>query len=88
LSYQRELAMGDVLIRDVPDDVRERLKRQAAAEKRSFTDVAREALARGAPPSKEELFRRADEIRAMTPTVLPDSTPLIREDRDNAEPYR
>ena len=35
-----------------------------------------------AQPDRHELVAEADRIRAMTPGPLPDSTRLIREDRD------
>lgn len=38
--------------------------------------------AANAQPDRHELIAEADRIRAMTPGPLPDSTPLIRMDRD------
>jgi plasmid stability protein len=80
--------MGDILVRKVDDDAIARLKQRAAAEKRSVNELAREAIERAARPSRAELLRRAAEIRAMSPYSDVDSTQLIREDRDNDEPYR
>ena len=90
--------MAEVLIRDVADDIVERLHRKADASGTSFQDLARRALAEAARPigsepvakrpSREELLAEIDRIRAMTPRTLDDSTFLIREDRDNDEPYR
>jgi hypothetical protein len=50
-------------------------------------DLAREALHAAAKPSKEEAWATLDRIRAKIRARvghdLPDSTPRIREDRDN-----
>lgn len=80
--------MVDILVRNVEKDVARRLKEKAAAAGTSLNEVAREALRKEVKPSKAEVLAEMDRIRAMTPHRLPDSTPLIREDRDNDEPYR
>jgi plasmid stability protein len=80
--------MPDVLIRDVDAETLETLKRRAAAKGQSLSETLRETLRAAARPTREEILARADAIRAMTPRRLTDSTPLIREDRDNDEPYR
>jgi hypothetical protein len=80
--------MTDVLVRDVDPLVVERLKRKAAAENTSFAAVARDALAAYAQKSRADILRRMDEIAARIGPVPGDSTDLIREDRDNDEPYR
>ena len=49
---------------------------------------AREALSLFVKPSRAELLAEMDRIRAMSPYSDVDSTLLIREDRDNDEPYR
>lgn len=90
--------MAEVLIRDVADDIVERLHRKADASGTSFQDLARRALAEAARPigaepvarrpSREELLAEIDRIRAMSVPTNFDSTALIREDRDSDDPYR
>ena len=80
--------MVDILVRNVDDDVAKRLKEKATASGRSLSDTAREALGQFVKPSREELIEEARRIRAMSPYSDVDSTDLIREDRDNDEPYR
>jgi plasmid stability protein len=79
--------MVDILVRNVDDEVARRLKDKAAASGRSLSDTAQEALRQFVMPGKAELLADLRRIRAMSPRS-PDSTPLIREDRDNDEPYR
>jgi plasmid stability protein len=80
--------MVDILVRNVEDEVAKRLKEKAAVNKASLNDTAREALRVYVRPSKAELLSEMDRIRAMSPPSTIDSTDLIREDRDNDEPYR
>ncbi len=84
--------MVDILVRNVDDAVAAQLKKKAKAAGKSMNDLAREALNAAAKPSKEEAWAAADRIRAKIRARLghdlPDSTPGIREDRDNDEPYR
>jgi plasmid stability protein len=79
--------MVDILVRNVDDEVARRLKDKAAASGRSLSDTAQEALRQFVMPSKAEMLAEMRRIRAMSPPS-PDSTVLIREDRDNDEPYR
>jgi plasmid stability protein len=79
--------MVDILVRNVDDEVARRLKDKAAASGRSLSDTAQEALRQFVMPRKDELLAEMRRIRAMSP-ASPDSTALIREDRDNDEPYR
>jgi plasmid stability protein len=81
------LNMVDILVRNVEEDVARRLKKAAAAGT-SLNEVAREALRKDVKPSKAEVLAEMDRIRAMSPYSPVDSTALIREDRDNDEPYR
>jgi plasmid stability protein len=78
----------DILVRNVEEDVARALKAKAAHEGTSLNEIAREALRNVVKPQKIELLAELDRIRAMTPRRLDDSTRLIREDRDNDEPYR
>lgn len=83
--------MVHVTIREVPDEVVNALKEEAAAYSVSLNAVLRSALAEHA-----ERRRRARRGRELLPRIealhatirrevggdLPDSTPLIREERD------
>jgi plasmid stability protein len=80
--------MVDILVRNVDEEVAQRLKDKAAASGRSLSDTAKEALRQFVRPTREELIAEARRIRAMSPYSDVDSTDLIREDRDNDEPYR
>ena len=80
--------MPDLLVRDIDPDLYERMKRAAEAEGKSLVQTARDAFAERFKPSKEELLAEMRRIRAMSPYSPVDSTQLIREDRDNDEPYR
>ena len=79
--------MVDILVRNVADATAARLKQKAKAAGKSVNDIAREALDSAARPSKDEIWAEADRMRAKTRAKvghdLPDSTPGIREDRDN-----
>jgi plasmid stability protein len=80
--------MVDILVRNVDEEIARRLKEKAAASGRSLSDTAQEALRQFVKPTREELVAEARRIRAMSPYSDVDSTDLIREDRDNDEPYR
>lgn len=80
--------MAQVLVRGLEQDVVDRLKAKAKANGTSVEEVARKALRDVARPDREEIIAELDRIRAMTPKKLDDTTPLIREYRDNDEPYR
>ena len=75
--------MAQVLVRNLPDDVVDRLKKQAVRREHSLEQELREILTRAARPSRAELVAEIDRIRAMTPTTLQsDSTDILREERD------
>jgi plasmid stability protein len=80
--------MAQVLVRGLEQEVVDRLKAKAKASGTSLEEIARGALRDVARPAKEEAWAEIDRIRALTPQPLGDSTRLIREDRDNDEPYR
>jgi len=80
--------MPDLLVRNVEEHVIEGLKRKAERDGTTLTETARKALSAFARPSKAELLEEMRRIRAMSPYSPIDSTDLIREDRDNDEPYR
>ena len=80
--------MGQVVIRNIDDEVLERLKQRAAAQHKSLEQSLREVLAEAAKPSRAELLVELDRIRAMTPprkpgVKYPTAEELIREDRDS-----
>lgn len=80
--------MGQVLIRNIDDDVLDRLKLRAAAQHKSLEQSLRDVLTEAARPSREELVAELERIRAMTlprePGVrYPTAEELIREDRDS-----
>jgi antitoxin FitA len=77
--------MAQVLIRNVDDDVIERLKVKAAAEKKSLDQKLRDILADAARPSRAERVEEMRRIRSMSPPLpagAPRAEDLIREDRD------
>ena len=80
--------MVDILVRNVDDETARRLKEKAKAKGASVSATAREMLKHAVKPSREELVKELDRIRSMSPHSDVDSTDLIRQDRDNDEPYR
>jgi plasmid stability protein len=80
--------MVDILVRNVDQATADRLKAKAKAAGKSVSEIAREALAAAAKPSKEEAWAAADAIRKKIGKVSGDSTDIIREWRDNTERYR
>jgi plasmid stability protein len=80
--------MVDILVRNVEEDVARALKEKAKTAGVSLNEIARAALRNEVKPSKAEVLAELDRIRAMSPYSAVDSTALIREDRDNDEPYR
>lgn len=76
--------MANLTIRNLDDEVVEKLKAQAKAHHRSLEGEVREILSDAAKrPSREEFWKLAERIRAITPDVeQTDSALLIRKDRD------
>jgi plasmid stability protein len=76
--------MANLTIRNLDDEVVERLKVRAKAHHRSLEAELREILSTTVGRrAGEDFLARADRIAAMTPkTYQTDSTLLIREDRD------
>lgn len=74
----------DLLIRNVPDRVMERLKQQAERNGRSVQKEALDILESGTQLTMAEWMERADRTRERLRAegFFGDSTPLIREDRD------
>ena len=80
--------MVDILVRNVDEETARRLKEKAKAKGASVSETAREALTAYVKPSRAELIKELDRIRSKSRYSGVDSTALIREDRDNDEPYR
>lgn len=80
--------MVDILVRNIDEDTARRLKEKAKAKGTSLNETAREALKAAVKPSKEEAWAAADAFRKKIGKVSGDSTQIIREWRDNKEPYR
>jgi plasmid stability protein len=75
--------MGQVIVRNLADEVIAAHKRRAAARGVSLEQQLRDVLAEAVRPTREELLSRLARCRALTPsgprTLAED---LIREDRD------
>ena len=75
--------MPQLLVRDVPQDVVEALKRRAAEHGRSAEAEHRIILEEALRPGRAGFWERAAKLREETPgRILTDSTDLIRQDRD------
>jgi plasmid stability protein len=76
--------LGQVLVRNLADEVIAAHKRRAAARGISLEQQLRDVLAEAARPTREELLSRLAACRALTPpgprTLAED---LVREDRDS-----
>ena len=80
--------MGQVVIRNIDDEVLQRLKAHAAEQRKSLEQTLREILTEAVRPSRAELIAEAERIRAMTPprkpgVRYPSAEEMIREDRDS-----
>lgn len=80
--------MGQILVRNLDEQVIERLKLRAKRDKNSLEQTLRTILTEAAKPSRAEIVAEIDALRRRLGPVSGDSTDLIREDRDNGEPYR
>lgn len=75
--------MAQVLVRDLPDDVVERLKAKAAAEGRSLEAHLRLVLEEASGLDREDFLALADAIAETTgDRAQTDATELIRASRD------
>jgi plasmid stability protein len=72
--------MASMVIRNIPDDVLARLKEKARVAGKSTEQMAREALVEKAKPSREELIRRMDELRARSKPVDLETALKLMED--------
>lgn len=75
--------MAQLVINDIEDEVVERLRARAQAERKSLEQKLRDVLREAATSSRADVLAEMRRIRAMTPRPLTtDSAELIREDRD------
>ena len=75
--------MGQILVRDLSDEVIERLKMRAKQDGRSLQSEVKLILEQAARADVQAARRLADDIRKrFKGKKLTDSTDLIREDRD------
>ncbi len=75
--------MGQVLIRNLDEDVIARLKNKASGKNLSLEQYLRDTLTESVRPTKDELIAEFDRIRHQAGSVDRDPADLIREDRDN-----
>jgi plasmid stability protein len=75
--------MADILIRNLDNETKRRLKEMAKAKGASVNETAREAIKAYVKPSKEEAWAAVDAIRKKIGKISGDSTQDIREDRDS-----
>ena len=75
-------ATAQVIVRGLERSVVETLRSRARRAGRSLEAELRGILIREARPDRSALLSEAGRIRAMTTGPLPDSTVLLREDRD------
>lgn len=74
--------MGQIIVRNLDDQIIEKLKADAAAQNKSLEQTVREILSAAAQIDRADLLKRMDALRSMTPRSSTDSTSLIREERD------
>ena len=78
-----EVRMPQLLVRDVPQDVVEALKRRAVEHGRSAEAEHRVILEEALRPGRAGFWERAAKLREETRgRIFTDSTDLIRRDRD------
>ncbi len=74
--------MAQVLIRDLPDDLVDRLEERARSRGQSLEAHLREVLEESVRGDREEFLRFAREMRERSGPQTTDSTRLIRDSRD------
>jgi len=74
--------MATIIVRNLDDEVAERLKLQARLRGTSVEQEARRVLTEGTKLSRKEIAAEAAAIRAQQPRSSVRSVDLIREDRD------
>ena len=80
--------MAQMLVRNIDDAVAERFEAQAKQEGKSAEELLKELMAGYSLVRKAEAVRRLEELREKIGPVTLDPVAIIREYRDNAEPYR
>jgi len=74
--------MGQVIIRNLDDEVIERLKAKAAAHNQSLEQALRDIVSASVKPTRAQVLQEVDRIRGLTPRHLTtESAELIREGR-------
>jgi plasmid stability protein len=74
--------MATIIIRNLDDEVAERLRLQARLRGVSVEQEARRVLAEGTKLSRREIAAQAAAMRARQPRSTVSGADLIREDRD------
>jgi hypothetical protein len=77
--------MPDLRIEDIDSALYARIEKQAQSEGKSVEQFVRDTLSKAL---REEAWAQAGRIRKRIGPVSGDSTQIIREHRDNDEPYR
>jgi len=85
--------MGQILVRNLEDSVIERLKARALKANTSLEQTVRDILKDAVKPSREDVLAEMDRIREGIRSrhggdIDFDINGVIREERDNDEPYR
>ena len=80
--------MGQLLVRNLDDDVIERLKQRAERANVSLEQTLRDILTEAVQLSRADIIEEARRIRASIGRLSGSSADLIREDRDNDAPCR
>jgi plasmid stability protein len=74
--------MGQLIIRNLDDEVIETLRDRAKKAKKSLEQSVREILIASARPDKQRLLEEMRRFRSGIPPTVLDATDLVREDRD------
>lgn len=74
--------MGQIIVRNLDEDVIARLKRRAAERNMSLERHVREVLAEAAKPDRAEAIAKITALRDSIGPVTGDSTKVIRRMRD------
>jgi plasmid stability protein len=83
IALEREESMAQLLVREVPQDVVDALKRRAAEHGRSAEAEHRLILEETLRPGRSGFWERAAKLREETRgRIWTNSTDLIRQDRD------
>lgn len=74
--------MGQVIVRNLDDEVVRKLKQRAADQNKSLEQFLRDSLGELVRPDKETLIEQLEEIRRRGKPAHIDAAELIRMDRD------